>query len=214
MIDFAELGELLYEQSSGFVTKEDILAKLQNLPETPEAIQSLKEELKTNYQKYFRESFANKDFKDKWRAFEKLRNKIAHCNLFTSDDLEEGQRLSKEISEIISAADDGIKTVEITEEEKEAIEEKAIDRGYKPKLITEDALLESVAHECEKAERKGGFVGISNFLRHQVGWLGYSTYAAKDLIRELEEQGKIETYKVPNPRGEYDVTAIRIPTKD
>ena len=54
LIDFDELGELVYEQSSGFLTRDDIVKKVTSLPESVEALCNLKQELRTNYQKYFK----------------------------------------------------------------------------------------------------------------------------------------------------------------
>ena len=106
LIDFGELGQLVYEQSSGFVTKGDIVKRIAELPETPEAIKDLKQDLQTNYQKFFKEFFADKEFKEKWRDFEQLRNKIAHGNLFTAEDLARGKQLADEIEKLISTADE------------------------------------------------------------------------------------------------------------
>ena len=61
LIDFDELGEIIYEQSSGNLTREDIVSRVSSLAETPEAIRSLKQELRTNYHKFFKESFADKN---------------------------------------------------------------------------------------------------------------------------------------------------------
>ncbi len=55
LIDFDELGELIYEQSSGFVTKEDILKRINQLPETEAAVKAFKNDLQSNYQKLFKE---------------------------------------------------------------------------------------------------------------------------------------------------------------
>lgn len=51
LIDFDELGEIVYEQSSGFLTREDIVKRVSNLPETVDAIHGLKQELQSNYLK-------------------------------------------------------------------------------------------------------------------------------------------------------------------
>jgi hypothetical protein len=51
LIDFDELGELVYKQSSGYLTREDIVGKVTQLVETPEAIRALKQELRSNYPK-------------------------------------------------------------------------------------------------------------------------------------------------------------------
>ena len=73
LIDFDELGEIVYEHSSGFRTREDIVGRISGLAETPEAIRALKQELQSNYYKLFKESFADNNFKEKWEQFEAIR---------------------------------------------------------------------------------------------------------------------------------------------
>src|SRR5437016_2464211 len=117
LIDFDDLGEIVYEQCSGFLTRDDIVKRIAAVPETPDAIHALKQELQSNYLKLFKESFADKNFKDKWKQFEELRNRIAHNNLFTADDLKKGNLLADEITKIISDADvESAKLVISTEE--------------------------------------------------------------------------------------------------
>jgi len=77
--------------------KEDILKRINELEETPQAIRTLKEQLQSNYQKFFRESFKDKGFQEKWERLEKLRHKVAHNNLFTASDLEEGKELALQL---------------------------------------------------------------------------------------------------------------------
>jgi len=209
LIDFDELGEMIYEQSSGFVTKEDILKQISALPETSEAIKAFKKDLQTNYQKLFKESFADKGFREKWKAFEVLRNKIAHGNLFTADDLTEGQRLAREIADLIVAADRKTEELVITEKEREAIQGSVMEASFSwQKEITEDDFLRQLANQEARFYRTGGFVGISVFLRYLTN-LGYAYHAASAMLRRLDGQGAVEVYKVPNPEGDHEVSAIR-----
>jgi hypothetical protein len=210
LIDFDELGEMIYEQSSGFVTKDDILKQINALPETPEAVKAFKRDLQTNYQKLFKESFADKGFREKWKAFEVLRNKIAHSNLFTANDLSEGKRLAEEIADLIVEADQKTDKLVITEKEREAIQESLIETSFSwQKDITEDEFLRQLENQEARFNRTGGFVGISVFLRYLTN-LGYAYHTASAMLRRLGSQGEIEVYKVPNPEGEYDVSAVRI----
>ncbi len=148
LTDFGELGAMVYQQSSGFLTREDIVAKLNNIPETAEAIRDLKAELQTNYQKYFRESFADKDFKEKWNQFEYLRNKIAHNNLFTADDLGLGKQLFEELRTIVNDADAKTATLEITPQEREALQETVSEHGGQLRQITESEFIEQLSRAC------------------------------------------------------------------
>ena len=220
LIDFGELGQLVYEQSSGFVTKGDIVRRIAELPETPEAIKDLKQDLQTNYQKFFKESFADKDFKEKWRDFEQLRNKIAHGNLFTAEDLERGKLLADEIEQLISTADERTEQLIISERERVAIQEAIIERvtneskdtlGWSTDEITEDEFLRRL--ESHEASFKDGFVGVSLFLRNLTN-MGYSYYSAQRILGQLERAGRVEIYGVPNPEKDYDTSAIRSANED
>lgn len=209
LIDFDELGEIIYEQSSGFVTKEDILKRINALPETAEGVKGFKKDLQSNYQKLFKESFADKDFREKWKAFVTLRNKIAHSNLFTAEDLSEGQRLAREITDLIEEADRKTERFVITEKEREAIHESIVDTSFSwQKEITEDDFLRNLANQEGRFHRTGGFLGISVFLRYLTN-LGYAYHSASAMLRRLGERDMVEIYKVPNPQGDHDVSAVR-----
>ncbi len=138
LIDFGELGKMVYSLSSGYINKDDILTQLLNIEETVEALQNLKQELQTNYNKFFKNTFKDKQFQRKWESIEKLRHKVAHSNLFTQEDLIEGQRDCQELKEIIEAANKALETLNFTEEEKEKIVEsslKGINQLYGEFLI-------------------------------------------------------------------------------
>jgi hypothetical protein len=91
LIDFGELGKIIHSQSSGNLKKEDLLQKITNLEETPEAISKFKKEIQSNYNKFFKKAFKENDFQKKWEELEKLRHKTAHNNLFTIQNLESGK---------------------------------------------------------------------------------------------------------------------------
>ena len=60
----------------------------------------------SNYHKFFKTAFADRDFKQKWKTWESYRNKIAHTNLFTKDDLVDGKKIADELVAIIGEADE------------------------------------------------------------------------------------------------------------
>lgn len=207
LIDFDELGEIVYEQSSGFLTREDIVGRISNLPETPDAIRGLKQEMRSNYHKLFKESFADKDFKDKWKRFEDLRNKIAHNNLFTADDLAVGEKLAKEITEIVSAADTEAQSLVITSEEREAIKEQVIVRNSPILGISEEAFLTELDSQIRTyATKDHGFVGLTKFVSH-LRVKGYPYASSHGMISQLSKTGTIEVYYVPHPFDDERRTA-------
>ncbi len=208
LIDFDELGEIVYEQTCGFVTKEDILKKINALQETPEALKAFKKDLQNNYQKLFKESFADEDFKSSWQQFEILRNKIAHGNLFTAKDLAEGEELAGTISDLIDAADLKTDKFVITEREREAIQESVESEpaySWQMRVVEEDFLC-----ELERSEARFPFVGLSLLKRHLTN-LGYSYQSVTDMIESLKARGKVEIHYVKNPGSDFDTAAIRLP---
>lgn len=210
LIDFDELGEIVYEHSSGFRTREDIVGRIAGLAETPEAIRAFKQELQSNYYKLFKESFADKNFKEKWEQFEEIRNKIAHNNLFTAEDLVTGERLAGEITQIITASDAEASKLVITNEEREAIKEQVIARSAPWKEISEEVFLSELeAQERLYASNPQGFVGLKKFVNSDLGSKGYSFASSREMIEQLTKTGIVEVYYVPNPYGEWQTAAIR-----
>jgi hypothetical protein len=207
LIDFGELGEIIYSHSSGFTSKEDILKKITELEETTEAIKLFKEELKSNYQKFFKESFSDKKFQEKWEKLEKIRHKVAHNSLFTDNDLVEGKEISENLIEIIKTAIESIDKVTLRLEEKEAIQKSF---GF-INDISEDIFID----ELQKAEQHyskfaDGFVGLSKFVENLEA-KGFHRYSTKKVIEKLEFESKIEVYHEENPFDRANpVAAIKV----
>jgi len=210
LVDFGDLGRMIYEQSSGFTSKSDIIKKVSECEETPDAIRELKKQLQTNYQKFFKESFKDKGFQDKWEKLEKIRHKVAHNNLFTKDDLDKGSALAEELLEIIQTATDAIDALVIPEDEKEAIKSSFVSRGWTFDVITEDKFLSELEKQETYFHQRGGFVGLSHFVKQHLGYQGYDYYSSYDMASRLEAQAKIEMYQEEHPTENYPVTAVRI----
>lgn len=208
LIDFDELGELVYKQSSGYLTREDIVGKVSDLAETPEAIKALKQELRSNYDKLFKEAFADKGFKDKWKVFESLRNKIAHNNLFTAADLESGEKLAKDLTTIITSADAVAQKLVITADEREAIKEQvARSATWQTLDLTDEAFFRELDVALENAAQKNLFVGLTWFTNNRLIPKGYSYLACHSTIERLHTDGLLEVYYVPHPGDSAKQTA-------
>jgi hypothetical protein len=209
LIDFGDLGKLIYAHSSGFTSKEDIIRKISNLEETPEAIQRLKEELKSNYQRFFKESFKDKNFQEKWEELEKIRHKVAHNNLFTNTDLERGKQLASELLEITNTAIQSVDQVTLRSEEREAIRGSFASQGIFTEISEAELLKELQEQEAYYSKRNNGFVSISKFVKGHLANKGYDISSVYKLIEELEAKGKVEVYSVDNPYSEYKTASIR-----
>ena len=126
LIDFDDLGELIYKQSTGFNTQENIINKIMETSSVEE-LDSLKQELQGNYTKYFKVAFQDNQFDKKWKKLFDIRNKVAHNNLFVWDDLKIAQQLVEELSLIIDDAESKIEEFRFSVEEQEAIRQATIE---------------------------------------------------------------------------------------
>lgn len=221
LIDFDELGELVFEQTSGFLTREDIENRVMQLAEDVDALKALKTDLQSNYHKFFKKAFADRDFKQKWKIWESLRNKVAHTNLFTNEDLIDGKRIASELLQIINDADESPEQPTVTQVEREAVQEQIIARtgsepvavsdipitsGLDTKGVLTDDLFLNELHEQETfySSRPNGFVGLVRFLRFHLTELGFTESEARVMLNKLQRENKVEVYYVDNP---YDIAA-------
>lgn len=209
LIDFGDLGKIIYAHSSGFTSKEDILEKVFNLKETPEAIRSLKRELESNYKRFFEKSFKDKKFQEKWENLEKIRHKVAHNNLFTNSDLELGKQLTKDLLEIINTAINSVDKVPLRSEEKEAIQDSFASQGIFEDISEEELLEELRQQEAHYLKHKDGFVSLSRFVKGHLSSKGYDISSVYELVEALEDKGQVEVYYVDNPYSQYNTAAIR-----
>jgi len=141
LIDFDDLGELIYKQSSGFNTQENIINKI--METTPEGLETLKQELQGNYTKYFKVAFQDNQFDKKWKKLFDIRNKVAHNNLFVCDDLNLAQQLSSDLSKIIDDAESKIEEFKFSVEEQVALRQATIE-------AVKDAELQNESNEEKK----------------------------------------------------------------
>lgn len=125
-IDFNELGELIYKQSSGFNQPEKVIEKFAEIISIEELVK-FKSELDGNYTKYFKKYFKEKNFEAKWNSLTKIRNKVAHQGSFHKSELDLGFDLAKDLKDIITEAENEIDTLVLSIDEKVAIRNTAIE---------------------------------------------------------------------------------------
>ncbi len=209
LIDFGDLGRIIYQQSAGFKNTDDLVKQILDVDETPEALKVLKGRLQTNYQRFFKETFKDKNFQSKWEKLEKLRHKIAHNNLFTLSDLMDGKRVANELLEIIAAADKSSASLEIPADEKVALRESFAPAGYAWNAIKRDEFLNELKLQ-EQYFRPTGYVGLTHFVKSVLGAKGFDYASSYGLADELTNEGIIEKYEVPGERDGTPLPAIRI----
>jgi uncharacterized protein with HEPN domain len=142
LIDFDDLGELIYKQTSGFNRPERIIEKVMNT-NSPEELVNLKTELQGNYTKYFKSAFQDNQFEKKWKQLFEIRNKVAHNNLFTYEDFEISKQLCDDLSKVVEDAENKIDEFSFSVEEKEAIRNASIEILQEEETAKKDKDLES-----------------------------------------------------------------------
>ena len=211
LIDFGELGKIVYTQSSGFVNKEDIYERVMKLDESPEAVQAIKRDLQGNYTKFFKDTFKDRDFQKKWEELEKIRHKVAHNSLFIMADQVAAKKLSDELISIIRDANKTIDQLKFSQDEREAIMERIVGNSQTFRAITREEMM-SRLHDSEvwASRNSNGFIGLMSYVKTYLGNAGYDYGSCFDILRELETEGHIEVYEHRGEGHERSVKAIRI----
>ncbi len=208
LIDFGELGKLIHSQSSGNLSRDDIVNKIIDLEETVDSLVNLKSEIQTNYNKFFKKTFKENNFQQQWEELEKIRHKVAHNNLFILEDQEKGIELVSNLISIIKTANEEIDQMSFSDSDKRYI----INSFFKFEKITKDILLEELKRSTKWAnESADGFVGLQSFIINILGSKGYDFQETRDIIQEFEKEGVLEIYthisdKVKHGEG---VAAVR-----
>ena len=133
---------------------------------------------------------------------EYLRNKIAHTNLFTKDDLAEGKKLADEIIQIITAAEESKEQPIVTQSEREAMQEQVIAKTEKNDVLQpqqpeptsssssaeiseEEFLAELILQQRDYDLRPDGFVGLTRFIRFYLAELGFDESSSRSMLQRL-----------------------------
>jgi len=236
LIDFDDLGEIIYKHKLGFNRPQNLADSILKIS-TTEEIDKLKADLDSNYNRFFKQNFKDLDFDKKWKQLFSIRNKVAHNNLFVQEDLDITIKLHEELKQIILKAEEKIDDFKFSVEEQVAIreiitetkkDENAID--FKIKIVDQidlssfdsknnfndyDIIPEQIfLEELAKAERSLKFnnlkyVGLKSFVTKILGQKGYSYGPTYALVNILKEQGKIDIYDIEDKTSFWPIKAIK-----
>lgn len=239
LIDFNDLGEIIYKHKLGFNKPENLTDKILSISSTEE-LQKLQQDLDGNYNRFFKQHFQTFSFDSKWKQLFQLRNKVAHNNLFIKSDLDNAIKLHAEIKDIILKAEDKIDDFRFSVEEQEAMiktssENIASSQPRTEELITnikivgkidlpekldndneiisEETLLKELIRAEDSLKYKNlTFIGLKSFVTNVLASKGYSFGPTYAQINVLKDKGKIEIYDVENDNenSTWPVKAIRL----
>lgn len=237
LVDFDELGEIIYQQRTAFSKTEEIIRNIENAS----CLDELKNSIQGNYAKYFKKYFERQQFESKWKRCYEIRNKVAHNYLFTKEDLDDSLNLIEELKKIINDADSEIDKAIFSISEKEALIAKSMpsdridsemtDRptyqyngqsNYNTtltnnsqefkKAVSEEEFLEEL-QESEKTIDfgKDTFIGLRYFVTDILAKKGYEVHTSYAIANILADKYKVEIYDVdnPNPNASFPTKAIK-----
>lgn len=209
LIDFGELGKIVYAQSSGFISRDDIYTRVINMEETSNAVAALKVELQSNYNKFFKESFKDMNFQQKWEELEKIRHKVAHNSLFIENDSINANKLTTELISIIKDADEKIAAIRFSSDDREAMQGYIAESSLK--VITREEMLSKLYSSMKfTKDNNYDFLGLKSFVINYLGKAGYGFKSSYDVIEQLVQDGEIELYDHQGEGHERAVKAIKI----
>jgi uncharacterized protein with HEPN domain len=182
LIDFNDLGELIFKQTTGFNKPEIIIQKIMETI-TLNQLQDLKDEMQGNYTKYFKEAFRDNQFESKWKMLAEIRNKVSHNWLFVNEDREITTQLCDSLVTIINDAESKIQEFSFSIDEKMAI-----------RNITIEAISDQETEVKEKTLEKLGIKVVGKidlpdepadeYFDDQMN--SYKIISEEDLMKELE----------------------------
>jgi len=127
LLDFDDLGEIIYKHKLGFGKQENVLDKVLAL-KTVDDLEKLKADLDSNYNRFFKTNFKSFGFDRKWKQLFVIRNKVAHNTLFVIQELNDAEALFSDLKEIITQAESKIDEFKFSLEEQVAIREAVTDQ--------------------------------------------------------------------------------------
>lgn len=204
-IEFSQLGKIIYSDKMGGVASLDDAIKLiksvTNLPQ-------LQNDIFCFGDKYFKKSFIDKGFQQKWEELTRIRHIVAHNNICLNEDYEKGKALATNIIDVIEAASSELDRHSESVYEQNEKSAKFLDEDYK--IITPEVFLDLLgkAEIYEKAH--DGYVGlrlfVSKILYKENGYAIGPSYA---VANNLDIAKKVEIYDQMEPEKDYSVKAIR-----
>lgn len=203
LIDFKDLGEIIYRVSAGNLKTEDIIKQIEELDEQQTeslvtAVAHLKKAVKANIKKFF-PSFEDIDFQKKWEYLYGVRNKVAHNSLIIEEDKNKSIQYAKEIISFLQPKCEDLVELKIDDDEDKSIIEQyqttIVKNSSKYTKITKEELAWELCKMDDWTKRHNRlFIGLKYFVVNILGLKGFDISTSYDIINQLESEGYIETY--------------------
>jgi hypothetical protein len=192
LVDFEDLGKIIYTNSLGNLNTEDLLNKITN----SNSLEDLKLSVRKNIERYFSQ-FKEVSFQEKWEFLKTIRHKIAHNGLITLDEYKKAKESLIELCSFVQKIDDeavqtSISEIEYQDFDKEEISSDIHSFTY-DKIITKNEMIQELkAYKIWSDQVGREFLGLKNFLHNRLGGTkGFNIKKSWDMLEELQSEGYI-----------------------
>jgi len=190
-MDFRELGELITSNSAGNSDVSELVGKIIDL-NSMDDVSKLKNELESNYFRYFKETFQSNRFHKMWPELAALRHKVAHNGFLKLENVQKLDKLEEVFNKMMKEAELRLKE-------------------FKPpvrSVITEDDTAD-IQNESTLAEAENKYADLLPKLKI-LGKIelpkSHNVHVERRVIDEddpFEEEFEIEEYEFIDALGEY-----------
>lgn len=217
LIDFRDLGEIIYRVSAGNLNSADITKQIEDLDEgdietLAKAVVTLKNDVKTNIKKFFPE-FGKIDFQSKWEFLYHVRNKVAHNSLISKTEFDEAMVYLTEIDTFLQKQNEELSNLQFDPEEVATYQQDIVKFSSKYAKITKSQLAWELYKMSDYTQRHNRpFIGLKYFVGDILGIKGFDIGASYDIINQLVDDKYIEIYPYVDITGQHTTqpNAIRI----
>lgn len=202
LIDFDDLGNMIYEKSAGNLTVNDIYKQVESCSNESDFL-NFKNNLQKNIKKYFSD-FEQAKFQERWEYLKSIRNKVAHNSLIVKDEFERAIQYLTDLKIFLKEQNDKIGSTKVDPEEIESIQESFVKSSLAYKLIDESELAKELHKYYDWTKRnRRPFAGKKNFVVNILGVKGFDFSNSYLIIDQLVEKGYLSTYEWTDPDGIY-----------
>jgi hypothetical protein len=208
LIDFKDLGEIIYRVSAGNLNSTDITKQIEKLDESDtialgKAVAVLKNDVKTNIKKFFPE-FEKIGFQEKWEFLYQIRNKVAHNSLMSKADFDKAEDFLKEVMSFLEKQNEELSNLQFDPQEVATYQENIVKLSSKYAKISEGELAWELYKMDDYSRRtKRPFIGLKYFVGDILGIKGFDIGTSFDVINDLKERGFLDIYQYTDPTGQH-----------
>jgi len=202
LIDFDDLGDLIYQTSAGNLTINDVIQKVEKC-NTIDELKDLKDNLQKNIKKYFSE-FEKIKFQEKWQTLKDTRNLVAHNSIIDRNTYDKALKSLSDLKKFLEEQNQIIRSIKVDPNEIDSLQENYEESSLLYKQIKKSELALELSKYCDWSKRcQRKFAGKKNFIVNILGGKGFDFNYSDSVLNELVNDGFVEIYDWIDPDDNY-----------